>query len=105
MYVVTGGAGFIGSNVVAALAQRQKEVIVCDWLRNDERWRNLAKHEIAGLIAPETLAGWLSKNAAEGDAVVHLGAISSTTETDVNLIVENNVRATLDLLQWCIETG
>jgi ADP-L-glycero-D-manno-heptose 6-epimerase len=105
MYVVTGGAGFIGSNVVAALAQRQKEVIVCDWLRNDERWRNLAKHEIAGLIAPETLAGWLSKNAAEVDAVVHLGAISSTTETDVNLIVENNVRATLDLLQWCIETG
>ena len=104
MYVVTGGAGFIGSNVVAALSRRHEDVIVCDWLRADERWRNLAKHEIAGLIAPEMLADWLNRNAGEVDAVIHLGAISATTETNVDLIVENNVRATLDLLQWCIRT-
>ena len=104
MYVVTGGAGFIGSNVVAALSRRHEDVVVCDWLRNDERWRNLAKHEIAGLIAPETLVDWLNRNAGEVDAVVHLGAISATTETNADLIAENNVRATLNLLQWCIET-
>jgi ADP-L-glycero-D-manno-heptose 6-epimerase len=104
MYVVTGGAGFIGSNVVAALSRRHEDVVVCDWLRNDERWRNLAKHEIAGLIAPETLVDWLNRNAGEVDAVVHLGAISATTETNVDLIAENNVRATLNLLQWCVET-
>jgi ADP-L-glycero-D-manno-heptose 6-epimerase len=101
MYVVTGGAGFIGSNLVAELAARGAPVVVCDWLRNDERWRNLAKHEILDLIAPEALLGWLDQHGKDVEAIVHLGAISSTTETDVDLIVRNNVRATLDLLEWC----
>jgi ADP-L-glycero-D-manno-heptose 6-epimerase len=105
MYLVTGGAGFIGSNLVAALADRGHEVMVCDWLRQDERWRNLAKHEIAGLIAPPALQQWLSGQAGGLTAVVHLGAISSTTETDVELIAEHNIRATLELLDWCTATG
>jgi ADP-L-glycero-D-manno-heptose 6-epimerase len=104
MYLVTGGAGFIGSNVVAALSGRHKDVVVCDWLRNDERWRNLSKHEVAGLIAPESLPIWLNENAGAVDAVIHMGAISATTETNVDLIAENNIRATLDLLQWCVQT-
>jgi ADP-L-glycero-D-manno-heptose 6-epimerase len=104
MYVVTGGAGFIGSNVVAGLAARGEEVLVCDWLRSDERWRNLSKHEIAGLIAPEDLPAWLNRHGSAVEAVIHLGAISSTTETDVDLIVERNVRATLGLLAWCTES-
>jgi ADP-L-glycero-D-manno-heptose 6-epimerase len=54
MYLVTGGAGFIGSNIVAALGERNDEVVVCDWLRDDERWRNLAKHEISEIIEPES---------------------------------------------------
>src|SRR6185437_3000847 len=105
MYVVTGGAGFIGSNLVAELSGRGAEVVVCDWLRNDERWRNLAKHEIVDLVAPEALPGWLEEHRSEVDAIVHMGAISSTTETDVDLIVRNNVRSTLDLLQWCTRAG
>ena len=105
MYIVTGGAGFIGSNLVAELAARGEAVVVCDWLRSDERWRNLAKHEIVDLIAPEDLLFWLETNQSEVEAVVHLGAISSTTETDVDLIVRNNVRATLDLVQWCTDAG
>jgi ADP-L-glycero-D-manno-heptose 6-epimerase len=104
MYVVTGGAGFIGSNVVAALAARGEEVVVCDWLRSDERWRNLAKHEIAALIAPEELPGWLRRHGSGVEAVVHMGAVSSTTEADVDLIVDRNVRSTLALLEWCTES-
>jgi ADP-L-glycero-D-manno-heptose 6-epimerase len=104
MYVVTGGAGFIGSHIVAALAARGQEVVVCDWLRSDERWRNLAKHEIAEIVAPEGLLDWLRCNRARVDAVIHMGAISATTETDVGLIVERNVRATLDLLRWCSDS-
>jgi ADP-L-glycero-D-manno-heptose 6-epimerase len=104
MYVVTGGAGFIGSNVVATLAARGEEIVVCDWLRSDERWRNLSKHEIAALVAPEDLPAWLGRNASEVEMVIHMGAVRSTTESDVALIVARNVRATLDLLEWCTNT-
>jgi ADP-L-glycero-D-manno-heptose 6-epimerase len=104
MYVVTGGAGFIGSNVVAAIAARGAEVVVSDWFRSDDRWRNLRKHEIAAVVAPEDLLVWLGRNRGSVEAVIHMGAISATTETDVDLIVANNVRATLALLDWCSDT-
>jgi ADP-L-glycero-D-manno-heptose 6-epimerase len=105
MYLITGGAGFIGSNVVAQLAQRGDEVVVVDWLRADDRWRNLSKHEIVDVIAPEALFLWLERNAQAVSAVVHMGANSSTTETDVELLFRQNARATLDLLQWCARSG
>jgi ADP-L-glycero-D-manno-heptose 6-epimerase len=101
MYLVTGGAGFIGSNMVAALSERNHEVAVCDWLRDDERWRNLAKHEISEIIEPETLLDWLGRKGGRLRAVVHMGAISATTETNVDLIAARNIRSTLDLIQWC----
>jgi ADP-L-glycero-D-manno-heptose 6-epimerase len=105
MYLVTGGAGFIGSNLVAELAARGHSVVVCDRMGNDERWRNLARHEIADLITPEQLPEWLRHPARGLQAVLHMGAISTTTETDVDLIVRNNIRATLDLLEWCQQSG
>jgi ADP-L-glycero-D-manno-heptose 6-epimerase len=101
MYLVTGGAGFIGSNLVAALSERNDEVVVCDWLRDDERWRNLAKHEISEIIEPESVLAWLQRKGDRLRAVIHLGAISATTETDVDLIAARNIRATLDLIEWC----
>lgn len=104
MYVVTGAAGFIGSNIVAALAERGQDVVVCDWFHQDERWRNLGKHELAEIVAPEDLLDWLRRNHTSIEVVVHMGAISATTETNVDLIVANNVRTTLGLLQWCAET-
>jgi ADP-L-glycero-D-manno-heptose 6-epimerase len=103
MYLVTGGAGFIGSNLVAALAARGEDVAVCDWLRQDSRWRNLSKHEICALLAPEDLGGWLDRHGSRVRAVIHLGAISATTETNVDLLAENNIRATLAMLEWCTE--
>jgi ADP-L-glycero-D-manno-heptose 6-epimerase len=101
MYLVTGGAGFIGSNMVAALSERNQEVVVCDWLRDDERWRNLAKHEISEIVEPEGLAAWLLRKGDRLKAVVHMGAISATTETNVDLIAARNIRASLDLIEWC----
>ena len=103
MYVVTGGAGFIGSHIVAGLADRGEEVVVSDWFGTDERWRNLAKHEVAALIAPEELLDWLNRHGSAVQAVIHMGAISTTTEADVDLIVARNVRPSLDLLTWCTD--
>jgi ADP-L-glycero-D-manno-heptose 6-epimerase len=101
MYLVTGAAGFIGSNIVAALSERDQEVVACDWLSADERWRNLAKHEIAEIIEPETLLAWLQLKGDGLRAIIHMGAISTTTETNVDLIATRNIRATLDLIEWC----
>jgi ADP-L-glycero-D-manno-heptose 6-epimerase len=100
MILVTGGAGFIGSNVVAALCERGIAVTVCDRLRSNDKWRNLGKANFRELLAPEALDAWL---AAQGplDAVVHLGAISSTTERDADLIFDVNVRLSTRLWDWC----
>jgi ADP-L-glycero-D-manno-heptose 6-epimerase len=101
MILVTGGAGFIGSNIAAALADRGTPVAVCDRLRTGDKWRNLAKHELVDLVAPESLRGWLADHGSSLDAVVHMGAISSTTEADADLIVEVNFRLSLALWRWC----
>ncbi len=105
MILVTGGAGFIGSNIVAALAEAGAPVAVCDRFGHGDKWRNLAKHELADLVAPEGLASWLADRSARLDAVVHMGAISATTETDADLIVENNFRLSVALWNWCVEHG
>ena len=101
MILVTGGAGFIGSNIVAALCARGERVIVCDHLGTSEKWRNIAKHEIADLIAPARCGDWLAANHDSIRAIVHMGAISATTETDADKLAENNVRFSLDLWGFC----
>ncbi len=104
MILVTGGAGFIGSNVVAALCERGVPVVVCDRLRSNDKWRNLAKASFRELIAPEDLDDWLAGR-PRLDGIVHLGAISSTTERDADLIFEVNVRLSARLWEWCSSHG
>src|SRR5690348_12369736 len=73
MILVTGGAGFIGSNVVAALNEAgRSDIVVDDVLGSDEKWRNLAKRQIADMIAPADLMRWLDHRKL--DAVIHMGA-------------------------------
>jgi ADP-L-glycero-D-manno-heptose 6-epimerase len=97
---VTGGAGFIGSNLVAALNDAgHTDVVVCDLLGHDGKWRNLAKRQLADIVLPAELQDWLSGRRLE--AVVHLGAISETTATDGDLVIETNFRLSMRLLDWC----
>jgi len=100
MLLVTGGAGFIGSNIVAALNDAgHGDVVVCDRLGHDGKWRNLAKRQLADLVPPAELPQWL--NGRRLDAVIHLGAISETTATDGDLVIETNFRLSMLLLDWC----
>jgi ADP-L-glycero-D-manno-heptose 6-epimerase len=89
MILITGGAGFIGSNLAAALAEADYDVAICDHFGQEQKWRNVAKIDVADVVAPNELEAWLGKN-AKLDAIVHMGAISSTTERDVDLIVREN---------------
>lgn len=100
MLLVTGGAGFIGSNVVAALNEAgRSDVAVCDLLGIDGKWRNLAKRQLVDIVPPAELLAWLKDRKL--DAVIHLGAISETTATDGDLVIETNFRLSMRLLDWC----
>ena len=100
MLLVTGGAGFIGSNVVAALNEAGRtDVAVCDFLGSEGKWRNLAKRQLSDVVPPGELMHWLAGRKLDG--IVHLGAISETTATDGDLVIETNFRLSMRLLDWC----
>jgi ADP-L-glycero-D-manno-heptose 6-epimerase len=103
---VTGGAGFIGSNIAAKLAEdRSLDVVVCDRLHETDlgKWRNIAKHPIGDFVAPEEMFDWLEKRWRDIDLVVHMAAVSSTTETDADKIVHTNFTLSRDLFRWCAD--
>lgn len=104
MILVTGGAGFIGSNLIAGLAARGLgPIAVCDRFRDGAKWRNVAKHPIVATVLPEDLPAWLDENGSSVNCVFHMGAISATTETDVDLILETNLALSMRLWYWCAE--
>ena len=103
MLLVTGGAGFIGSNVVAGLNESGRtDVVVSDTLGGSGKWRNLQKRQLADFVPPSDLARWLEGRKI--DAVIHLGAISATTASDGDLVINSNFRLSLRLLDWCTAT-
>jgi len=103
MLLVTGGAGFIGSNVVASLNEAGRtDISVNDSLGSDGKWRNLAGRQLADFVPPAELWHWL--DGRKLDAIVHLGAISSTTATDGDLVIEANFRLPLRLFERCAAT-
>jgi ADP-L-glycero-D-manno-heptose 6-epimerase len=103
MLLVTGGAGFIGSNVVASLNEAgRSDIVVNDNLGTDEKWRNLAKRQLADVVPVGALSDWLGNRKL--DAVIHLGAISDTTAADADLVLATNFRLSLQLLDWCTRT-
>ncbi len=106
MIVITGGAGFIGSNLVAGLEERgAKEFVVCDTLGHGDKWRNIAKRELADIVPPDRLIDYLNARRGRIEAIFHLGAISTTTETDADLIIRTNFTGSLALWNHCAANG
>lgn len=104
--LVTGGAGFIGSNLVAALALRgTHNVVVCDSFGTSEKWRNLAKHALYEIIPPVQVFDWLEFNRSQVEMVYHLGSVSSTVEKDIDLLLKHNFNLSLKLWRWCNVRG
>ena len=105
LIVVTGGAGFIGSNIVLDLSAAGARVVVCDLFRSGQKWRNIAGASLYDVVRPEALFEWLERHRGIVGVVIHMGAISSTTESNVDNFVATNIRLSLDLWQWCTETS
>ena len=102
MILVTGGAGFIGSNLINFLGNKNtQEIISVDWKNNQNDHyftnKNLKK------ISPDNLENFLNKNKRSIKLMIHLGAITSTTETNAKLIVKNNINLSLFIWSWCVQ--
>ena len=104
MILITGGAGFIGSNLQAALARRGHETVVADALGTEGKWRNLAKHPPARVVHPDDLASFLTSHPPL-EMVFHLGAISETTAVDGDHTWATNVELSRHLWEWCAAHG
>jgi ADP-L-glycero-D-manno-heptose 6-epimerase len=104
MILVTGGAGFIGSILNAALRTRGHETIVVDRLRDAGKWRNLRHHPPSRILPPDELDGFLADRPPV-EMVFHLGAITSTTATDGDMAWATNVELSLKLWHWCAARG
>jgi ADP-L-glycero-D-manno-heptose 6-epimerase len=102
--LVTGGAGFIGSALVWALNRRGCErIVVCDRLGTDEKWRNLTPLRFADYVEADDLLPRLQSGAlGKFDLVLHMGACSSTTETNAGFLIRNNYEFTRDLAAWAL---
>ena len=102
MFLVTGGAGFIGSNIVAALEERGLgKVAVCDRLGSGGKRRNIEKRKLADIVEPERLFEFLGDNGAGIEAIIHMGAVSDTTASDASRIRDTNFRLPVALWNWC----
>jgi len=104
--IVTGAAGFIGSNLVRALNERGvTKIIAVDNLSRADKFRNLVDCEIADYLDKEEFIERLLAGHFDGDveAILHEGACSDTMETDGRYMMENNYRYSLGLLDWCLD--
>jgi len=106
MIIVTGGAGFIGSNIVKALNERgETDILVVDNLTNGRKMRNLADLDIADYMDRLEFIERINNGADFGkvQAIFHEGATSATTEWDGHFVMNNNYEYSKSLLHWCLE--
>ena len=104
MIVITGGAGMIGSMIAWHLntVLGRDDIVIVDRLSTADQWQNLCHRRYANYLDKDELLPWL-QSASRVDAIIHMGAISATTERDFNKLVQDNIRYSQQLWTWCAE--
>lgn len=108
MIIITGGGGFIGSAVLWRLNQLgYTDIIVVDNLAETQKWRNLVKRTYVDYLHRDKFIDLVKKRALpwQIEAIIHLGACSSTTENNADFLMENNFHYSRDLCQFALENG
>jgi ADP-L-glycero-D-manno-heptose 6-epimerase len=105
--VVTGGAGFIGSNIVAALNERgQDDVLIVEQLGTDDKWKNLRGLRYLDVIDKDQyIADVRQGRATTPRAIIHMGACSATTERNADYLLANNYHYSRTLAEWALQIG
>ncbi len=103
MIIITGAAGFIGSNLTAELENRfpHKKLILCDWFGEGDKWRNLAARKPYDMVPPEDLFDYIQEHNNDIEIIFHMGASSSTMEKNVDYIMDVNYYFSLNLWNLC----
>ena len=108
MIIVTGGAGFIGSAIVAALNARGiDDIVIVDILGEDEKWKNLRRLKFVDYVEADEFLDMFTAGDIDDsiETVFHMGACSDTTETDCSYLVKNNYEFSKLLANWAVESG
>ena len=102
MIILTGGLGFIGSNILKGLNDiGYNKIVICDWLDKLSD-KNVKNHNFDKIINPDDLFEFLNKN-KNIEYIIHMGAISSTTEKNFKIIYKNNTIFSRNIWNWCTE--
>ena len=108
MYVITGGAGFIGSAFARKLNQEGiDDIVIVDELKSSENWKNLRKISFIDYLHKDDFIAKIKTRSKDMSfkAIIHMGACSSTTETDADYMLRNNYSYTRTLAEYAIEEG
>lgn len=106
LFIVTGGAGFIGSNIVRMLNTNGFEnILIVDHLTTTGKWKNLTDLRYANYLDKSALHDYLETQKPTVEAIIHIGACSATTEPDENYLMQNNALYTRKLMEWSAEHG
>lgn len=104
MIVITGGAGMIGSMIAWHLNTKlgRDDLVIADSITHEDQWQNLVHRQYTLYIDKDQLFDWLYEN-DDVTAIIHMGAISATTERDFNKLIEANIQYSQYLWDWCTE--